>query len=483
MTKNQNNEPPCNIRGFSKLTREQCERLHQASLEILDRTGVRLYEQQAIDLFQEAGLKVSDGNRIRIPRRMVEESLASIPKRIVLHDRNGEPVLPLEGHHSFFGTGCDCLYIVDHRTGERRRAIRQDVIDGITLCDALENVDFVMSMFLPSDVNPEIADRYQMETMVTHTTKPLVFVTHSFSGWIDTIKMAELIAGSPETLRQKPFVAWYINSTTSLRHNQDSLQKLLYAAEKGLPTLYIGGTSAGLTAPVTVAANLALRNAGSLVGIVISQLVRQGAPIIVAGSLGGGLDMRTMVLPYGEPQSIGGMESLAHYYNLPMLSTAGASNAKSVDQQAAIEPALTLFVDALSGGHLVHNMGYLESAMAGSLVQLAICNEILDWIKNFTKDVEITDETLALDLIDEIGPDGSFLDTEHTLHHYRDRWYPALIERGDYNRWLTNGKRTMAERAAEQVKEILESYEPCPLPKDKAKAVHAVLEQAESEHA
>jgi trimethylamine--corrinoid protein Co-methyltransferase len=128
-------------------------------------------------------------------------------------------------------------------------------------------------------------------------------------------------------------------------------------------------------------------------------------------------------------------------------------------------------------------MGYLESAMAGSLVQLAICNETLGWIKNFAADVEISDETLALDLIDAIGPDGSFLDTDHTLHHYRDRWYPTLMERGDYNRWLTHGEKTLAERATEQVIDILAHYEPCPLPKETAEAVHAILEQAKRAHA
>jgi trimethylamine---corrinoid protein Co-methyltransferase len=468
--------------SISKLTEDECERLHEASLEILGRTGVRLYEQEALDLLKDAGVPVRDGNRVRLPRSLVEDALASAPKGVRLHDREGELAMSLEGARSYFGPGCDCLYVIDRHSGERRKARLQDVANGMTVCDALENVDFVMSMFLPSDVNSSIADRYQMQAMLRNTTKPMVFVTHSYAGWVDTIEMAEVAVGGPEALRQRPFVAWYINSTTSLRHNKDSLQKLLYAAKKGLPTLYIGGTSAGLTAPVTVAANLALRNAGSLVGVVISQLVREGTPIIVAGSMGGGLDMRSMVLPYGEPQPIGGMEALAHYYCLPMLSTAGASNAKLVDQQAAVEPSLTLMVDALCGGHLVHNMGYLESAMAGSLAQLVICNEIVDWIKAFTEPVAITDETLALDLIDEIGPDGSFLETEHTLRHYRERWYPNVIERWDYDQWHRSGQSTLAERATEEVDELLESHEPTPLSQAKARAIHAVVERAEREH-
>lgn len=463
---------------FGRLDPDQCQRLHEASLTILERTGVRLYHQEAIDLLSSAGAGVSEGNRVRIPAHLVERALSTTPKQVTLYDQHGEPALKLAGHKSYFGTGCDCLHIVDHRSWQRRPAVLQDVIEGTTLSDALENIDFVMSMFLPSDVPGEIADRYQMEVMLNYTTKPIVFVTYSFAGWRDAIEMAEMVAGGAGALRERPFVTCYANATTALRHGEDSLQKLLYAAERGLPALYIGGSSAGLTAPVTVAANLALRNAGSLVGLVIAQLKREGTPMIVTGAPSGGLDMRTMVLPYAEPEPHGGLQSMAHFYGLPMFSTAGASNAKLVDQQAAVEAAMTLVVDALTGGHLVHNVGYLESALSGSLAHLAICDEILSWVRTVSSKVEINDETLALDLIDEAGPDGGFLDSAHTLRHYRERWYPRLIERGNYEQWLARGGQTMAERAAVRVQEILETHQPQRLPGAVARRLRAVVEGA-----
>ncbi len=462
---------------FARLTPQQCEQLHQASLAILERTGVRLFEPAAIDLLKKAGAAV-DGNRVRIPPRLVDDALQTVPKSVTLFDRLGNPALKLEDYHVFFGPGSDTLHIVDHRTNERRQPVLQDVRDGITVCDALANIDFVMSLCLPSDVDQRLADRYQMEVMLNHTTKPIVIVTYETAGLIDAIEMAEAVAGGAQMLREKPFVACYINVTTALLHNQDALQKLLYLAEKNLPALWIPVTSGGTTGPVTMAGNVALNNAGVLVGIVLSQLKREGAPLIVPGFAGDALDLKTMIDPYAEPDHRGMSAALAHYYGLPMFSLAGGSDAKLVDQQAAIDAALTIAVEAISGGHLIHDLGYLESGLTFSLAQLAICDEIVAWLKPFLKPVEITDETLALDLIDQLGPDGSFLNTAHTRKHYRERWYPNLIEHFNYSQWEKRGGETLAQRAAAKVESILAAHQPVPLREDAARAVRAIVERA-----
>ncbi|HLF00671.1 MAG TPA: trimethylamine methyltransferase family protein [Anaerolineales bacterium] len=466
----------------SRLSAEQAKKLHAASLTILERTGARLYEPEAIELVKKAGADVSDGNRVRVPARLVEWALSIAPKEVAIYDRAGQPALAVGGHRYFCGPGSDCLNIIDHRTNQRRRPVLQDVVEGITLCDALENISFVMSMFLPTDVNQSIADRYQMEVMLNHTTKPIVFVTYDMSGCADAIEMVEAVAGGPAALQAKPFVTCYINVTTGLRHNEEALQKLLFLAGKGLPAIYIPVTSAGTTGPVTMAGTLALNNAGVLTGLVLSQLKREGAPVIVPGWGGEGIDMRTMVDPYCGADQRGLAEALAHRYNLPMFSLAGCADAKLVDQQAGIEAALTLMVDILAGGNIIHDLGYLESGLSGSLAQLAICDEIVEWIRRSSEEIEISDETLALDLIDEAGPDGEFLSSEHTLAHFRDRWYPRLFERYDYSNWLADGGKTMAERAAGRVSEILSTHKPAPLSPAAARAVRAVVERAETQY-
>lgn len=438
---------------------------------------MRLFDQAALELIEKAGAQV-DGDRVRIPARLVEQALTTVPKSLTLYDRLGKPVIQLEDYHTYFGPGSDVLNIVDHRTWERRKPLLQDVRDGITVCDALRHIDFVMSMFLPGDVDNRIADRYQIEVMLNHTTKPIVIVTYEMSGLIDAIEMAEAAAGGAEALREKPFVACYINVTTALLHNQDALQKLLYLAEKNLPALWIPVTSSSTTGPVTMAGNLALNTAGVLVGIVLSQLKRAGTPIIVPGFGGDALDLKTMVDPYAEPDHRGIAEAMAHYYGLPMFDFTGGSDAKVVDQQAAVEAALTLLIEGLSGGQLIHDLGYLESGLSGSLAQLVICDEIVSFVKSFLQPVEIDDETLALDLIDQLGPDGSFLNTDHTRKHFRERWYPSLIERFNYGQWQAKGGKTLAQRAADQVDKILSTHKPLPLSADAVAKVHAIVERA-----
>jgi trimethylamine--corrinoid protein Co-methyltransferase len=273
--------------------------------------------------------------------------------------------------------------------------------------------------------------------------------------------------------------ACYINVTTGLRHNKEALQKLLFLANKGLPLLYIPVIVGGISGPVTTAGSMALVNAGVLAGLVLSQLKREGAPFVVSGWGGEGLDMQTMVTPYCPPDSKGVAHDLAHYYNLPMFSLGGCSESKLVDQQAAAEAALTLMTETLGGGNLIHDLGYLESGLCGSLAQLVICNEIVGWLEHFMAPVEINDETLALDLIDKVGPDGQFLDSKHTLTHFRKHWYPDVFERGNHDQWQEAGGKSLGERAVERVEEILTEHQPEPLPDDVVQAIRAIVRRAE----
>jgi trimethylamine--corrinoid protein Co-methyltransferase len=480
MTRIRLNDILYNGSQYSRLSPDQCQKLHNASLEILARTGARLYDQEAIDLLEKAGAHVSEGNRLRIPAGLVEKAFSTVPKRVALYDRNGRFPIFLEEGNCHYGTGSDCLNIIDHRTGERRKPVLQDVVDGITVCDALPHIDFVMSMFLPMDVNPMVSDRYQMEVMLNRTTKPIVYVTNEFSGCVDAVEMAEVVAGGAEALKLKPWVACYINVTTGLRHNEEALQKLLFLADKGLPAIYVPVVVSSISGPITPAGSVALVNAGMLVGLVLSQLKREGAPFIVPGWGAEGMDMKTMVNPYCAPDPRGIAHALGHHYHLPIFGLGGCSESKLVDQQAAAEAALTLMIETLGGASLIHDLGYLESGLCGSLAQLVICNEIVGWIEHVVAPVEISDETLALDLIDEIGPDGQFLESDHTMAHFRERWYPGVFERGNYDQWQAKGGKSLGERAAEQVRQILAEHEPEPLPEEVAQKLKEIIRRAEA---
>lgn len=462
---------------FGRLHPKQCEEIHEASLQILERTGVRLYEQDAIDLAKKAGAQLSDGNRIRIPRNLVENALKSAPPEFTLYDRNRQAALQLRAGQSYYGPGSDCMTIIDHQTDKRRLPTLQDVHDGITLCDALENIDFVMSMFLPSDVDYRLTDRYQMLVMLSNTTKPILYVTNDFQGCVDALEMAEIVAGGEEQFRQKPDAAGYINVTNGLNHNQAALQKLLYLSGKKVPLLYIPSAMGGIAGPITPAGSVMLANAGVLVGLVLSQLNSEGSPFIMTGMAGGALDMRTMVSPYCQPEPKRLAFAMAHYYDLPMFGIGGCSDSKLVDQQAAAEAALTLMSETLGGATLIHDIGYLESGLCGSLAHVVICEEMVSWIKKMSAPVEIDAETLAVDLIDAIGPDGQFLDAEHTFTHFRERWYPQLFDRRSYDQWVEVGGYTLAERASQQVERILNQHQCEPLPDEITAELDKILKR------
>jgi trimethylamine--corrinoid protein Co-methyltransferase len=364
---------------------------------------------------------------------------------------------------------------VDHRTGQRRLSVLHDVVEAVRVCDALPHVDFVMSMFLPSDVDVDISDLHQMAVMLHNTTKPIIFVTNEFEGCVKAVAMAEAVAGGPEPLRTAPFVGCYVNVTSGLRHNEEALQKLLFLAEKGLPALYIPLVTAGMSGPVTLPGSMAVLNAGTLAGVVLSQLKREGAPVVVPGSGLVIIDMRTMVTPYCSPDGKGLTHAMGHHYNLPVFGLGGASESKLVDQQAAAEAALTLMVETLNGANLIHDLGYLESGLSGSLAQLVICNEIVSWLEHFVAPIEIDDDTLALGLIHELGPEGTYIENKHTLRHFREHWYPDLFERGNYDQWLKAGGQNLGERAAARVEALLAAHTPDPPTEAASQAIAAIL--------
>jgi len=462
---------------FRRLSEEQLEAIHFASLEIAERVGMRFYDDEALSLFKKAGASISDGNLVRIPSQLMEWGIRTAPKRIVLCNRNGKPAMALEGRNSYFGTGSDCLYIVDHRNGERRRAVLSDVVDGIRVCDALSNIDFVMSMFLPSDRNSLIYDRYQMAVMLANTKKPVVFTPPDLSGCRDTVEMAEIVAGDEEALRLNPFVCAYLNFSSYVRHNQEALQRLLFMAGKGLPVIYVSSiASRGVMTPVTVAGCLALSNAGQLAGLLLAQLKREGAPVIAFRTGGGGFDMRTMTALYSSPDARGFRGDLAHYYGLPSIGTSGCSDSKLPDEQAAMEGSLTLLIDVLEGSNLVHDLGYLESGRTGSLEMLVMCDEVLGWIKRFMDSAVVDDETLAIDVIAEA--DGEFMGTIHTVRHYREDWVPEISDRGDYESWVTAGGKSFRERAKVKVAEILSEHHSPDLPADVHKRLTKITRRA-----
>jgi trimethylamine--corrinoid protein Co-methyltransferase len=478
--------PQTNVTAFAGpqyrgMSDDQCRVLHRASLDVLERTGVFVNYQPALDILKKAGCVVRE-NHVRIPSHLVEWALRTAPSRITLYDRNGQPSMPMGDRISTYGTGSDCLHVLDHRTGERRTAVLQDVIDGIRVSDAMPHVDFIMSMFLPSD-EPAAAEVRQMEVMLKYSAKPICFVTYGWEGTRECVEMAEAAVGGAEELRINPTVICYLNPTSSFVHNPSALRKLIYCAEKRLPSVYLPDLLRGMSGPMTREGSFACHNAGTLVGVVISQLVSEGAPIIISSARPSMLDMKTMVNPYGTGS--GGVSGIGinHFYNLPVFATGGASDSKLLDEQAIFEGTLTLYGATLEGGNMIHDMGYMESGLTGSLELVVIQDEIVSVIKAGCSGLEFNEENLALDLVHEHALSADFIGTDHTLRHCREGWQPRLVDRQNYQQWESSGRTSMRDRARLAIDGILAEEPRLALPPDIAEQVTAIADKAVSEQA
>ena len=460
---------------FQSLSEDQLVLLHEASLEIMARTGMRFYVQEALDVFIKGGAEVSDGNLVRIPPHLVEWAVNTAPKNITIFDQTGRRAMSLGGYRSYFGVGSDCMHIYDLDSGERRLAVLDDVVRGVRLVDALPNLDFVMSMYMPSDVPVDAYERYQMAIMLQQSSKPIVFVGIEAESTRRAIEMAAAVAGGLEQLQRFPFVVNYVNVVSSFKHNAESVQRLLYAAERNLPTIYAPDKTRGTMAPMTVAGALAVGNAGQLAGLVLSQLKREGSPFLRSKPGGDVMDMRSMVNVYAGPDGGAFGWDLAHYYGIPTFGMAGASDAKVFDAQAAAEASLTLFENLLNGANLIHDVGYLDCAMTGSMELVAFCDEVIGWLRRYFRKLEINEETLALDLIHKVAPDQHFLESSHTLHHVREDWMPTLFDRHDYHRWAARESTTLQARANQKVKEIIMNHRAEPLPRELVEKLEAVV--------
>jgi trimethylamine--corrinoid protein Co-methyltransferase len=455
------------------LEQDQKEEIHRSSLRILERSGVLVHEEQALRLLKEAGCRLYD-HRVFIPEPLVSRVLQTVPQTLEIYDRTGAPAMSLEERKAHFGTGSDTPNVIDFATGNRRPAVLADVKRAAHLADALDNVDFIMSLGLASDCPVDRSDRYHFAGMVESSAKPIMFTAWSLEGLQDIFEMATVVAGCAAQVCTRPFLIHYAMAIAPFIHPKDSIEKVLFCAEKRIPVEYHSVDIGGSTAPATLAGSFVQGNARMLSGVVIHQLKSPGAPLIVDTSVVF-LDMQTMASPYMNPEvllaSIMNKE-MALYYGIPTFAKAGAGDAKILDQQAGVEIGMTILNEYLIGNNLIHDMGYLEMGMTGSLESLVICDEVVSFAKRFGRGVDISPEHLALKVIEEVGPAGNYLTHDHTLKHFREEfWFPQLMDHNNHDSWVKQGSRTLFERAHERAQQILKHHRPRPL---EAKAVEEI---------
>lgn len=471
--------------GYRMFTDAQLDEIHLATLEILRRTGVRVHEAESLDLLAAAGCTITDGNLVRFQPSLLEDALTTAPSRVVMCGRDSAPRMYLESHRTYFGTGSDLPNTRDLDSGERRLSRLDDVEKAARLADSLPNIDFIMSMALPSDVAPELTDRYAFRAMVENSVKPILYTAWDEHGTADIIRMAEAIAGGPEELALNPFLMAYLEPSSPLQHSEVVLRKMLKVVDHGLPLVYSPGPVDGASAPVTGAGALAMTNAEVLSGLAIAQLRRKGTPF-VWGAGSGPMDMKSTVATYGSPEfllhAMGMAELARYYYNVPVWGFSGCSDSKIPDMQAGIESALWILWTALSGANLIHDVGYIESGLTCSWEMVVISDEIISFVRRLMAGMQLTPETFALHVIDEVGPGGNYLTHEHTTAHFREIWYPRVFDRRMYGSWVAKGAATTVERARELARQAIATHQPPPVPAGAKGVLDDIVAEAQARY-
>jgi len=461
--------------GINTISLNQVEEIHLATLEVLDRVGVNILEKEALTLLKQNGAYV-DNNRVRIPAWMVQEALAAVPQRIAISNRSGDRAMFLEKGSIYYGTGSATQYVEDIFTGQRRITVKQDVANAARIADGLKNVDFVMAMSVASNVASHNAFVHEFEAIVVNTTKPILFCAND-SGDLGCItQMAEIVAGGKGALAENPFIILYAEPSSPLQIAQDTIEKMLFCAENKIPVICGPAVMMGATGPVSAAGSLVIANCEILAGLVIHQLKCKGAPFIYGGGVPP-MDMKTFLCSYAAPEehlNSAAMVNMAQYYNLPVFTTSGCSDSHVFDQQAGMEAGFNLLVHGLAGSNLIHDLGYMGAGATTSMEMLVLCDETVGMVKHFIKGIEITPQTLALDVIEQVGPGGNFFAEEHTFNNFKKHMYfPELLNRQGYDKWKESGGADFYQRANEKARNILNNHMVPELPKDILRRVKA----------
>jgi trimethylamine--corrinoid protein Co-methyltransferase len=471
------------IPTYRVLTEEQCHEIHLATLEVLSTIGVRVMNDEGLQLLRDAGCQIKGADVVTIPNWLVEECIQSAPSRISIFNRNGVEAMRLEGRKIYFGMGTDLIITFDMKTQTYRPTMLQDVANAVRVADACSEIDFVSSLGLPHDVPTNAMYVESVKAEIENTTKPLMFTAGGSEDLTYIYRMAAEVAGGEEALRAKPFLIHYSEPTPPLTHSYGAVRKLFLCAERGLPILYPPGLTMGGTGPVTLAGGIVQANAEALSGIVLHQLKAKGAPII-SGFAAVPLDMASSTFCYGAPEfrlTNSAMTDLYHYYGIPMWSTTG-TDSHAFDEQAAIEHSIAIFMAALDGANLIHDIGYLGQGLISHPAMLLMCNELISYVKRILRGFDLTPEKIGFETIREVGPGGNFMAEMHTVKHFRqEQWRPQFMNRDDPDTWQKKGAKSYAEVVTQKALALLETHEPAPLPAGLQASLNRIAQEARQE--
>ena len=472
------------FQDFKVLSDQEIVQIHEASINILENTGVLIYSKKALDLLNSKGADVDyDKKLVKISRKMVESCLKTVPKTIDLFDRNGNKYLTLGDGVPKCASGHNAIFIIDAETNERRNSTVKDVENFALISDRLEDIDVVGVPVMPQNVTPQASLLYAVRALYENTTKPLFFSTESTAVNASIIDMMKIIAGK-SNISECPSAISQLSSTSPLLWEPGAIDALIDVAQEGVPLNLLPEPMTGVSAPYTVAGLLTMHNTEVLSGIVLAQFVRPGTPVIY-GSSWTTFDMKYTAAIIGSPETsmlrVAGCQ-MARYYNMPSHTTAPNSDSNAHDEQNSWEKTISNMCAICGGNDLIMNSGMFATGLTISLEQLVLDDEINGIIRRLHRGIEVNKDTIGAQVINRVGPKGSFLTEDHTLKFLLSGEFREVkvSNTNNYDNWLALGAPNVEQNAGKIVKEYLEAGNNKVLGRDVIEKLDRIIKAFES---
>jgi trimethylamine--corrinoid protein Co-methyltransferase len=436
--------------------------IDQAARGILERVGLTIWDESTLETLKAAGAQVDfDAQRVRFSSDLLGKLVGKAPHSFTLYSRDGGNDIHLGTGRVYFANGGRVFRIQNSSGGESRYTLLRHVARTAALVDSLSHVNFYIIACQAHNVEPQAYHLNDFFQAFNHTTKHVMGGCDDREGVEQVWRLASLIAGDADRLRERPFVSVITNPISPLTIDGKSLGVLQFCCRHGIPVTCAPAPVAGATAPATLAGTLAQMHAEALAGVAIAQVFAPGAKIIY-GAVPTAMDLRYMELTMGSPEMAmmnAAAVQLAKLYNLPIYASAGVSESKTSDIQAGIEKALSQLLVAMAGADCVHlAAGMLDSGNSVSYEQYVIDDEIIGSVCRVLRGIQVGEETLASQVIEKVGPGGHFVLEDHTVEHMmHEFFYPALAVRMNFDVWERQGRPSMLIRAKEAARRALEA--------------------------
>ncbi len=465
------------------LSKDELDRIHENSLRVLQNTGVFVYSDEVLRICSDHGLNTDVKKRVvKFPVGIIEKCLSTVPGGFKIYSRMGSICAELGSGRSYTASGHNAIYVMEHESGERRIATKKDLTRFALLTDYLSDLHIVGIEAMPQDVKPESSLIHAVDATFNNTLKPIFFSPERMEVAEAIFEVATVVTGTGE-LKNRPPLICQLSPTSPLTWERGAGEALVATVRRGVPLCLLPQPFAGVTSPHTLAGHLTVHNSETLSGVVLSQLISPGSPVIY-GSGWSTFDMRQANVLIGSPETvlmrIAGSQ-LAEYYKLPYHTIAPDTDAHVMDEQLAWEKCATAWGAFLGKTDLIVNGGMFSTGLTVSYEQLVLDNEIFSYIGRLSRGIRVDDDSLALDLIERVGPKGDYLGEEHTLHHLRsgEHWEPMVSTREIYENWQRGGKKDIVEKAYDKASWILKNHSVAPLEESQQKEIRAIIERFE----